>query len=109
MAVQVFEHMYARQFRSVPAATAKFQIRQFLLLSSLHFLTLLDYKESSQQSGSILELSPEDLNRFRTLQKAGKQLQAIRGAGPSLECIFCSESVSPLYLQILILASRYVH
>ena len=76
MAVQVFEHMYARQFRSVPAATAIFQTRQFLLLSSLHFLMLLNYKESSQQQASILELSPADLNRFRTLQKADKQLQA---------------------------------
>jgi len=76
MAVQVFEHMYARQFHSVPAATAIFQTRQFLLLSSIHFLTLVDYKELSQQRGSILELSPEDLNRFRTLQKANKQLQA---------------------------------
>jgi hypothetical protein len=78
MAVQVFEPMYARQFRSVPAATAIFQTHQFLLLSSLHFLTLLDYKESSesQQRGSILELSPMDLIKFRTLQNANKQLQA---------------------------------
>ena len=76
MAVQVFEHMYARQFRTVPSATAVFQTRQFLLLSSISFLTLLDYKESPQQQGSIFELSPEDLNRFCTLQKANKQLQA---------------------------------
>jgi hypothetical protein len=76
MAVQVFEHMYARQFRSVPAATAIFQTHQFLLLSPLHFLTLLDYKESSQQRDSVLELSPVDLNRFRTLQNANKQLLA---------------------------------
>ena len=41
MAVQAFEHI---QFCSVPAATAIFQTRQFLLLSSMHFLTLLDYK-----------------------------------------------------------------
>ena len=40
----------ARQFRLVPAAT--------------------------QQQGSILELLPDDLNRFRTLQKADKQVQA---------------------------------
>ena len=76
MAVQVFKPMYARQFRSVPAATATFQTRQYLLLSSFHFLTLLDYKDSSQQQGSILELSTVDLNRFRTLQNANKQLQA---------------------------------
>jgi hypothetical protein len=78
MAVQVFEPMYARQFRSVPSATAIFQTHQYLLLSSFHFLTLLDYNltDSSQQQGSILELSPVDLNRFRTLQSANKQLQA---------------------------------
>ena len=76
LAVQVLEHMYARQFRSVPAATAIFQTRQYMLLLSINFLTLLDYKESSQQQGSILELSHDDLNRFRTLQKADKQLQA---------------------------------
>ena len=74
----MFEHMYARQFRSVPAATAIFQTRQFLLLSSINFLTLLDYtgKVSSQQQGSTLELLPQDLNRFRTLQKVNKELQA---------------------------------
>ena len=78
MAVQVFEPMYAsaRQFRSVPAATAIFQTHQYLLLSSLHFLTLLDYRESFQQQGSFLELSAVDLNRFRTLQNANKELQA---------------------------------
>jgi hypothetical protein len=77
MAVQAFEHMYARQFRSVPSATAIFHTRQFLFLSSINFLPpLLNYKEFSQQQGSILELSPEDSNRLRTMQKADKQLQA---------------------------------
>ena len=76
MAVQVFEHMHARQFRSVPAATAIFQTHQFLLLSSIHFLTLFDYKASSQQQGPTLELLPQDLDQFQTLQKASKELQA---------------------------------
>ena len=80
MAVQVFEHMHARQFRSVPAATAIFQTHQYLLLSPIHFLTLLDHKasESSQQQGpgSTLELLPQDLDQFRTLQKANRELQA---------------------------------
>jgi hypothetical protein len=53
-----------------------FQTRQFLLLPSIYVLTLLDYKESSQQWSSILELSPKDLNWVRTLQKAKEQLQA---------------------------------
>jgi hypothetical protein len=67
--------MYARQFRSVPATTAIFQTRQFLQLSSINFLALLNHKQSSEQQGSALELLPEDLTRFRTLQKANKQLQ----------------------------------
>ena len=36
----------ARQFRSVPAAAAIFQTHQYLLLSPIHFLTLLDYRAS---------------------------------------------------------------
>ena len=40
------------------------------------FCRIFDYKEFSQQQGSILELSPEDLNWFRTMQKADKELQA---------------------------------
>ena len=62
--------------RSVPAATAIFQTHQYLLLSPIHFLTLLDHKasESSKQQGpgSTLELLPQDLDRFRTLQKANR-------------------------------------
>ena len=45
----------------------------FLLLS-IKFLTLIDYKEHSQQS-STLKLSSDDLNWFHTLQKVNKQLQ----------------------------------
>ena len=58
-----------------------FQIHQFffvLLLSSLalHFLPLLNYKNSSQQlGGSILELMPADLNSSRTLQNRDKPSQ----------------------------------
>ena len=53
-----------------------FQTHQFLQLSSINFLTLLNYKESSQQLGFTLKLSPEDLTQFCTLQKADKQLQS---------------------------------
>ena len=45
---------------------------RFLLLSesSIHFLTLLgNHKKPSQQRGSILELSPKDLNQFHILNK----------------------------------------
>ena len=47
----------------------------FLLLS-IKFLTLIDYKEHSQQS-SILKLSSDNLNWFHALQKVDKQLQMV--------------------------------
>jgi hypothetical protein len=87
MAIQNFEHMYSRHFRSVPATTAIFQTRQFLLLSSINFLVLLDYKASSH-STSTLELLPQDLDRFRTLKKANKEflkLSQKRGKQPDDE------------------------
>ena len=59
----------------------------FILFSipSLHFLTLLDYKESSRQEGSILELSSVDLNRFRTLKNANKQHSSCQRLGSEAE------------------------
>jgi len=54
MAVQISEHMYARLFRSVPATTAIFQTLQFLLLSSINFLTLLDYVQGIPLSATGL-------------------------------------------------------
>jgi hypothetical protein len=80
MAIQVFEPMYARQFCSVPSATAIFQAHQYLLLSSFHFLTLLDYnlKDSSQQQGSILELSLAD---FAPCKIPTSSIQAVKKRG----------------------------
>ena len=74
----MFSNMYAR---SVMVFTAIFQMCELLLLSSVHFLALLDYKEPSQQRGSILELSSEDKSQFRTLQNANKQLAALKHSG----------------------------
>jgi len=48
LAVQLFQYRLARQFRSVPNATANFQTKQFLLLSSLQFLCLIDTKISPE-------------------------------------------------------------
>jgi len=72
LAVQVFEHMYVRQFHSVPGATAIFQTRQYSLLLSINFLTLLDYnlKEPSQHQGAILKLLPNNLNQFHNPTKS---------------------------------------
>ena len=68
--------MHDLQFCLVPAATAIFQTHRFLLLSFINFLTPLDYKASAQQQGSTLELLPQDLDLFCTLQNTNKKLQA---------------------------------
>ena len=75
LAVQLFQYHLARQFRSVPDATAIFQTKQFLLLSSLQFLCLVDTKISPHQLfTSFLELLPEDVDRYRALREGQKEL-----------------------------------
>ena len=93
LAVQLFQYRLARQFRSVPDATAIFQTKQFLLLSSLQFLCLVDTKLSSAQlTASFIELSSEDVDRYRALRDGQKELTAALklskkrgGAGENLE------------------------
>jgi hypothetical protein len=77
LAVQLFQYRLARQFRSVPDMTAIFQTKQFLLLSSLQFLCLADSKISREQlATSFIELSLEDVNRYRALREGQKELIA---------------------------------
>ena len=92
LAVQLFQFHLARQFRSAPDATAIFQTRQFLLLSSLQFLCLIDTKISTQQSERpFIELSPEDLSRYKSLKDGQRELTVAlklskkRGGGLDLE------------------------
>jgi hypothetical protein len=80
LAVQLFQHRLGPQFRSVPDATALFQTRQFLLLSSIQFLCLIDTKLSPQQSTtgmpSFIELLPQDIDRYKALKNGQKELTA---------------------------------
>ncbi|PPQ87308.1 hypothetical protein CVT25_002058 [Psilocybe cyanescens] len=77
LAVQLFQYRLARQFRSVPDATAIFQTKQFLLLSSLQFLCLADTKISAEQlARSFVELTQEDTDRYRALRDGQKELTA---------------------------------
>jgi len=65
VAVQLFEYMHGRQFRSIPEATSIFQTKQFALLGSNAFLCLLSLPPRSTVPG--LELSQEDADRFKNL------------------------------------------
>ena len=78
LAVQLFQYRIARQFRSVPDATAIFQTKQFLLLSSLQFLCLIDTKiTDAQLAASFIELTPDDVDRYRALRNGEKELTAV--------------------------------
>ena len=74
LAVQVFQHRLGRQFRSVPDATALFQTKQYLLLSSMQFLSLIETKLSPQQSSTFIELLPQDVDRYKDLKNGQKEL-----------------------------------
>ena len=65
IAVQVFEHMHARQFRCVPEATSHFQTKQFALFRPNLFLCLLSCPPKTSTSG--IELGQEDSERFKSL------------------------------------------
>lgn len=82
--------MYARQFHSVCETTSIFQTKQYLLALSTQFLCLVDSKISETQAqGLSIELSPQDLTRFRNFQKSETQLKAaiklFRKRGGNLE------------------------
>jgi hypothetical protein len=77
LGVQLFQYHLARQFRSVPDGTATFQTKQFLLLSSLQFLCLIDTKIAANQlDASFIELAPMDIDRYRELQNGEAKLTA---------------------------------
>ena len=65
LAVQVFEHMYGRQFRVHPDATAIFHTKQFALLTSKAFLRPLASVPKTVPSG--LELAQKDSEQFMQL------------------------------------------
>ena len=66
--VQVFEHMYGRQFRVIPKATALFFTKQFALLPPISFLSTLSSPPDIPSNSNHLELSLEDISIFRKLQ-----------------------------------------
>ena len=57
--------MHARQFRSIPEATSRFQTNQFALFGSNSFLCLLSCPPKTSTTG--IELGHEDSERFKSL------------------------------------------
>jgi hypothetical protein len=88
LSVQLFRYRIGRQFHSVSDPTAIFQTKQFLLLSSIQFLCLVDTKiTDAQLAASFIELTPGDADRYRALQHGQKELTAVlkkRGGGAKI-------------------------
>jgi len=77
--VQLFEHMYGPQFRSIPESTAVLQTKQFVMLLPLSFISVVSAPVSSTQTG--VELGAQDAVVFGSLQKyQAKLAQVIKDA-----------------------------
>ena len=77
LGVQVFEHMHGRLFRDHPDATVTFQTKQFALLTSNAFLSLLSSTPKAIPTG--LELSQKDAEQFmEMLSRENKYMDAMR-------------------------------
>ena len=61
----------------MPDATALFQTKQFLLISSIQFLCLIETKISTQQSSMpFIKLLPQDVDRYKASKMGEHELIA---------------------------------
>ncbi len=72
IAVQIFEHTYGRQFRSITQATSTLQTNQYALLPPLNFLCKLNNSPTLTPGGLVLHQNDEAL--FKELQGASQRL-----------------------------------
>ncbi|KAF9242624.1 hypothetical protein BU15DRAFT_72734 [Melanogaster broomeanus] len=75
-AVQIFEQQFQALFTAIPAVTAPFQCRQFALIPSTAFFTVLLVRPSDSKTirGGI-ELDLRDLTTYVTLTNAENQIK----------------------------------
>jgi hypothetical protein len=76
IAVQLFEFMHGRQFRHIPEMTSRLQTKQFAILPSMPFLCLLSVSLKVHPKSGTLELTQEDIDRFKALDKGSVKFQA---------------------------------
>jgi hypothetical protein len=80
IAVQLFQYRgHAREFRLVTDATLLFQTKQYLLISSIQFLCLLDTKFPFDRDHALpyIEVtSDQDMERFKALREGKDQLSS---------------------------------
>ena len=77
--MQLFEHMYGREFRVIPEATASFLTKQFGLISQTCFLSLLSSCPDIPPRSTSFELALGDHTLYLALQAGhGKFTKAVK-------------------------------
>jgi hypothetical protein len=76
--VQLFEYTHGHHFHHMPIATSRLQTRQFALLPSMRFLSLLSSQPKIHSATGTIELSSVDYELFAILKNTtGKLAEAI--------------------------------
>jgi hypothetical protein len=66
--MQLFEHMYSREFRVIPKVTASFLTKQFGLINQICFLSLLSSSPDIPAKSTSFELTATDHTLYQELQ-----------------------------------------
>ena len=66
--MQLFEHMYGREFQVIPKATASFLTKQFGLINQIFFLSLLSSSPDIPARSTSFELAAADHTLYQELQ-----------------------------------------
>jgi len=77
ISVQLFQYRYGNTFRAVTDTTSSVQTSHFQIFLSIHFLCMFDSRPQATNSHgfvSFLDISPSDMNRFKTLKNGEKQI-----------------------------------
>jgi len=76
MALEIFRYNVGRQFHPVSDATSRFHTVQFALLPSTSFLCLVNSKPMRSGQSQPVDLSPVDIERFRSLKNGVDKLHS---------------------------------
>ena len=71
--MQLFEHMYGREFRVIPEATASFLTKQFGLINQICFLSLLSSSPDIPARSTSFELTLTDHALYQALQSGHRK------------------------------------
>ena len=71
--MQLFEHMYGREFQVIPEATVSFLTKQFGLINQICFLSLLSSSPDIPARSTSFELAAMDHTLYQELQSGHRK------------------------------------